>query len=264
MDNKRIRMVIELVVNEETLKEKDLTVKDVIEGVRFNEHDAIDGFEITTDIPGCDCCSDYFLFAGSVVSVEEIEAPKVNRLDRINAYKSNEAFLKATAEQKLQFETQDLIEQIQALKPRIDELIVTGNACKENGIEMTGQAFGGHEGYDTHQFYTNCWSHLVGFVGTRDSKITLLGIDAGGACGNWNFRTDGDKVYSVYGKETQGPSVDDMKKFLKKFDEFESSFYAYVDKVIEKQQKSVESVIAEATGRVKSNPSGVDEKELDL
>ena len=194
------------------------------------------------------------------VEVEEKNSSTRSRLDKINTYKSNEEFLKATAEQKLEKEAKSLVKQIKALKPRIDELIKTGNACVENGIKMTGQAYGGHEGYDTHQFYTNCWSHLVGFVGSRDSKITFLGIDAGGACGNWSFRTDGEKVYSIYGKETQGPSVDDMKKFLNKFDEFESSFYAYVDKVIEKQQKSVESVIEEANKRVKTESKSVVQK----
>ena len=47
-----------------------------------------------------------------------------------------------------------------------------------------------------------------------------------------------------------------MKKFLRKFDEFESSFYAYVDKVIEKQQKSVDSVIEEAKKRIKTEIKG--------
>lgn len=41
-------------------------------------------------------------------------------------------------------------------------------------------------------------------------------------------------------------------------------FYAYVDKVIEMQQKTVDSVIAKATGRVKSVPSGVDDKEMEM
>ncbi len=187
-----------------------------------------------------------------------------SRLEKINLYKKNNELLKANAEQKLQSEAQALIEQIRELKPRIDELIATGNACKENGIAMTGQEWGGHEGYDTHQFYTNSWSHLVGFVQNKDSEITFLGINAGGACGDWNFRTDGDRVFSSYGDKIKEPFIAHMKRFVDTFDEFETSFYAYVDKVIEKQQKSVEGVIAQAKDRVNETHFCVDDKDLDL
>ena len=82
-----------------------------------------------------------------------------------------------------------------------------------------------HEGYDTHQFITNCWSHLVGFVQNGKSAIFELGINAGGACGKWNFRTDGDKVYDVCGDERREASLEHMQKFINKFDEFETTLY---------------------------------------
>ena len=170
-----------------------------------------------------------------------------NRLDRLGAYKDNAAALKAAEEQKKQDKTQELIGKIKALKPRIDELIATGNACLESGIPMTGKAWGGHEGYDTHQFFTNSWSHLVGFVGRPGFQdfagITMLGINAGGACGSYDFRTDGVRVFSVNERnpmDVKGPDIGYMQRFLDRFDAFESAFYAYVDKELEKQEQEVE------------------------
>lgn len=113
-------------------------------------------------------------------------------------------------------------------------------------------------------FYTNSWSHLVGFV-DRD-PITLLGIDAGGACGDVDFRTNGvitfglnrnTMAHSSFGMEIykmdlefdmeimkirgwdgntktmviEKPSLYHMETFIKKFDEFEREFYAYIEKV---------------------------------
>ena len=73
MSNSKVKLVVEFAVKNEMLKEKGLSVEDVVEGIRFHEHDAIDGFEITTNIPGCDCASDFFLCAGTVVNKEIIK-----------------------------------------------------------------------------------------------------------------------------------------------------------------------------------------------
>ena len=71
---------------------------------------------------------------------------------------------------------------IKELKPRIDDLIKLANYAKGNGIDFNKRGWGGHEGYDTGMFCTNSWSHLVGFV--NRNPIKLLGIDAGGVCGD--------------------------------------------------------------------------------
>lgn len=122
--------------------------------------------------------------------------------------------------------------QIVALKPRIDEIIEVGNACLKHDIPLTGSAWGGHEGYDTHQFMTNSWSHLLGFVDAwengKKKPITQLGIKGGGYC-YYNLETDGITV-NVSGSETEHV----LKRFVEEFDEFESEFYKYVDKVTQK------------------------------
>lgn len=198
------------------------------------------------------------------VEVEEVKNTSRSRLDKINAYKGNEEFLKATAEQKVQDEASALVAQIRALKPRIDELLEVGNACLANGIPMEGKAFGGHEGYDTHQFITNGWSHLLGFVSDRELNtrkqlpFTKLGIHGGGAC-YYNLETDGVTV-DVSGKEANYV----LSRFVKEFEKFENEFFKYVDKVIEKQQGQVDKIIADAQGRVQDAPVGVGERELDI
>lgn len=119
---------------------------------------------------------------------------------------------------------------IKALRPRIADLIELGNYAKDNGIKLEGHSWGGHEGYDTHQFCTNSWSHLVGFV--LDKEITCLGIDNGGACGPIDFRTDGVDVWGENNKVScptrMIPCLEDIEYFLRKFDEFEESFINYI------------------------------------
>ena len=188
-----------------------------------------------------------------VPSISQEEKLSSNpRLASLRDYSKNEETLRIAAKRQQDEKRASLILKIRALAPRIDELIATGNACLQSKIPMTGQAFGIREGYDTNQFFTNSWSHLVGFVGNphlQPCHIEFLGINAGGACGVYNFRTNGVDVFSVHEKkpdDTIPPSIGDMERFLNSFEDFESSFYAYVDSVIDKQRKSVDKLISSA------------------
>ena len=129
-------------------------------------------------------------------------------------------------------------EQIRALKPRIDELLEVGNACKNNGIALTGREWGARESYDTHQFMTNSWSHLLGFVGDRDKDFTCLGIYGGGAC-DYNLATDGKTI------EVSGDVLYILQRFIREFDMFEAEFYKYVDKVVGKEATSSQMEVNE-------------------
>lgn len=145
----------------------------------------------------------------------------MSRLDNIKNYKAKleaEEVAKAN-EKEIRIEQYKKI--IRSFKPRIDELLKIGKACYESGIELSGSSWGGHEGYDTHQFFTNGWSHLTGFYGT---EFRYLGKAGGGAC-NWNLYTDGDKIV------TKGDEERVFKMFIEQFDEFETEFYKYVDRV---------------------------------
>lgn len=140
-------------------------------------------------------------------------------------------------ESELEIRASNAKKSIRNLKHRIDALIEIANYSRGKGMDFHGRTgFGGHEGYDVGTFYTNSWSHLVGFV--NDDEIKLLGITAGGACGDINFRTDGDKIYGQ-SKETGavvGPNLQHMEEFVKKFDIFESAFYGYIETICKKEK----------------------------
>ena len=155
----------------------------------------------------------------------------MGRIDNIEKFAQKRDYEQMEKEIAVQNQIEECKERIKVLKPRIDELLAVGNACMKNGIPLVGQAFGCREGYDTHQFMTNGWSHLLGFVRNFDQKqykdlpFTKLGIQGGGACW-YDLKTDGVTV-DVSGKE----SLHVLKRFVNEFDEFETEFYKYVDKV---------------------------------
>lgn len=123
--------------------------------------------------------------------------------------------------------------QIRELKPRIDELLAVGNACREHGIRLESHRWASGESYKTHQFISNGWSHLLGFIRNgsvyNNNPFKAVGIIGGGAC-DYNLVTDGEVV------EVTGDAVYVLKRFLKEFDAFERAFYSYVDSITEEQK----------------------------
>ena len=162
----------------------------------------------------------------------------MNRLDKIKMYKEDKdkkALDKVVEENKVYY---DLMGKITELYSRIDELIETANACIENGIEIDKYRKN-HSSYDDKYtcgtFVSNGITHRVGFIqnGYR-TTITHMGIVNGGACGSLDFYTDGINICSVHEdtKMVKKARIEDMKKFLKGFDEFEKAFYEYVDRIV--------------------------------
>lgn len=154
----------------------------------------------------------------------------MDRVNNILKYAQKKEIEKTEKEMAIATQIKEYKEKIKSLKPKIDELLLVGNACLENKIPLEGQAWGGHEGYDTHQFITNSWSHLLGFVNNYDRNtrkrlsFIKLGIHGGGAC-NFNLETDGIMI------DVSGDELYVLKKFVDKFDEFESEFYKYIDNI---------------------------------
>ena len=154
----------------------------------------------------------------------------MNRIDNIAKFAQKKENERITKEMETMKKIEEYKKTIKSFKPRIDELIMVGNACFEHGIALEGRAFGCREGYDTNQFITNSWSHLLGFVQTYDQKtrkkmpFAKLGIMGGGAC-NFNLETDGEAI------NVSGDVIYVLKKFVDNFDMFETEFYAYVDRV---------------------------------
>ena len=169
----------------------------------------------------------------------------MNRVDKIKAYKTQQE--ERAIQENIQKENtqQVLMQKVCALQPRIAELIETANACLANGIEIDryGKRFDHYyDRYEHGSFFTNGISHRVGFVkkGCASSSVQTvveMGINAGGACGHYNFRTDGKSVYSVNEDDSSdivSPNIHYMERFLQEFDTFETAFYNYVDNIIGK------------------------------
>lgn len=151
----------------------------------------------------------------------------MSRVDNIKRYAERREQAKIDSENLSAKRIEEYKTKIKELKPRIDELLAVGNACRENGIPLTGSSFGGHEGYDTHHFISNGWSHVTGFISEGPGKpFTRIGKVGGGAC-DWNLKTDGNAIF------VDGKIEYVLKMFLDEFDEFEAKFYEYVDDITE-------------------------------
>lgn len=144
---------------------------------------------------------------------------------------------KKIAEQKrIERETEEYKQKIRDLRPRIVNAIKVGNYALSNGIDLMKSGFGGHEGYDTGLFFSNGWSHVVGFLncGTYDAPHTNeMGIIKGGACGCIDFHTDGNDIYGydTSRKMCVEPLLSDMKTFVNRFNDFENAFFEYIKKI---------------------------------
>lgn len=155
----------------------------------------------------------------------------MNRIDNIAKFARKKEMERIIKETTVTHQIEEYKEKIKSFKPRIDELIAVGNACLEHDIPLKGNGFGCREAYDTNQFITNGWSHLLGFVYVYDQStrkpfpFTKLGIMGGGCC-DFDLRTDGVTV-DVSGKDI----LYVLKRFVDEFDEFETEFYKYVDRV---------------------------------
>lgn len=160
----------------------------------------------------------------TIITEEKSAGLTMSRIDNIKKFAQKKAEEKIDKEMEVIRQIKECKEKIKSFKPRIDGLIEVGNACLEHGIKLTGKAWDSYEGYDTHQFFTNSWSHLLGFVYDKN-EINCLGIFGGGFC-DYHLKTDGDFI------EVEGRSVlYVLKRFVNEFDEFETEFYKYVDKV---------------------------------
>ena len=132
-------------------------------------------------------------------------------LAKIEKAEGREAFLK---------------EKILGWSDRIQELIDTANACVKHGIKFY-HTFASNCDYDGDHFITDGCCHILGFEfnQNRPSAITRIGKAGGGAC-HFDVFTDG-KTITATGEDRLWA----LEKFVETFDEFETKFYAYVDRI---------------------------------
>lgn len=168
----------------------------------------------------------------------------MSRIDDIKQYALERDEAERIRQEKIQQRKQGYIDQIKAFGPRIKELIEVANACLENGVEINRQGKS-HSQYSDEwnnaTFCTNCITHKVGFVWQYKynnfiNKIETMGIDGGGANGEYYLRTNGDYLISRVGRgyEDKCNELDEyqLETFVKTFDEFETAFYKYVDSLL--------------------------------
>lgn len=143
----------------------------------------------------------------------------------------------------------EALRKIEKLKPRIEALIVLGNKCIDekidfpSSLETTKLGYG--SGYDTYDFCADGFYHHVGFMNCKKgcwyrgenkyNKIKYLGIENGGACGVYDFYTNGSVTFFKREEtgEVKEADLGNMKKFLKEFDKFEAAFCKWIDSLME-------------------------------
>lgn len=163
-----------------------------------------------------------------------------NRIEAMKKYREEE---NRKAEEKAKTEARELersIELVKRFKPRIEKLLETANECEKYGICIDKYGAGFNRSLDSWEkgtFVSNSISHKLGFIGYMTDKgkeYLMLGIKAGGACGCYDFITNGNLVLSEHEKTkaVSAPLQKHLKQFLQDFDKFESKFYEYVDGIV--------------------------------
>lgn len=175
----------------------------------------------------------------------------MSRIENIKQYAIERDAAKRIQEEQRQQRKQGYVDQIKAFGPRIKELIEVANACIENDVEINYQGKSDsqyHDEWNNATFCTNCSTHKVGFVWQyKDQKfinrIEAMGIDGGGANGEFYLRTNGDYLISRKGRsyEAECNELDEyqLETFVKTFDKFETAFYKYVDSLLPSMKNDV-------------------------
>lgn len=150
----------------------------------------------------------------------------MSRIDSIANFAQRRDAEVAAKIKKAEDREEFLKETILGWSDRIQELIDTANACVKNGIPIEHD-YASDRDYDHKYFVTDGCSHILGFEFNRHrpSSITRIGKEGGGYS-RYNVFTDG-KTITATGEDRLWA----LEKFVETFDEFETKFYAYVDRI---------------------------------
>ena len=160
-----------------------------------------------------------------IVDIED-DTNMNNRIDAIAAFAQRRdeeiANKKKQAEDREEFLKQTIL----GWHDRIQQLIDTANACVKHGIKFYHNSTSGCN-YDGNHFITDSWCHILGFEFNKchPSTITHIGKMGGGCC-HFDVYTDGKTI-----EATGDDRLWALERFVEDFDNFETKFYAYVDKV---------------------------------
>lgn len=155
----------------------------------------------------------------------------------------------AKIEQKKEIhrKAEDLISKWVAYGEDIENLIEIANHCRKYGIEIPDRNPNIHGSYScrvaadhgwgngSYGFFADGFYHHLGFVNPRNGeRIKELCIRAGGACGPWDFYTNGYEFWLKHEKTGEINSSDEriirpLKDFLGEIEQFKKAFYHWVD-----------------------------------
>lgn len=174
----------------------------------------------------------------------------MDRIAKIEAYaKARNEQMSQEAYNK-QAHVVELLNTVRSFAPRMKELMKVGISMYEKNIP-----FGplcnepGASDCDDRVFFSNGWSHKVGFIQAyringripeRTQHLPIgFGIIGGGCAGeNLTFNSDGELEWlnapfgqpaGVSGRPWSDSDTKHLEEFVAKFDKFEADFYEYVD-----------------------------------
>lgn len=133
-------------------------------------------------------------------------------------------------------ERETLEEKIHSLQSRIHTLIALADKCVDLGIKFPSENTTYKYGFDSSHprgFIADGISHYLGFynLGHKDTYLAILN---GGYNGPVDFLTNGTIITGRSNRTYDNGTLrsarnEDMKKFIKSFDEFESAFLKWID-----------------------------------
>lgn len=161
----------------------------------------------------------------------------MNRIQNIKTFAMEREAEKALEEANKQIELNMLAYQIECLWSRAKELIDVANACLENNIDFPHDKktrLNENGAYVVpYDFVSSGIDHHVGFGAFYDRPVTCRAFDIsyfnaiskrGGGYSEYELDLCNGKVY-YSGRDAKYA----MEKFLAEFDDFEASFYAWID-----------------------------------
>ena len=162
-----------------------------------------------------------------------LELQLQDRLNKIQQVKIKRDKEKAEKELNNADNRDKLLNKIKELSPRIKALITLANTCRVNNIQLSKSYFIQGYGKDEY-FFTDGYYHYLGFY--DETPITYIGIENGGACGNYDLRVnaDGNVLVTKHDYRYTVASIDninmnDLESFVKDFHAFEERFLNWID-----------------------------------
>ena len=228
-----------------TEKDYDATVKDIVERSGYwnefwlEDNPNRDGRDLKDILFGI-MTTEWLTERKTKTEMTELEIK--NRIDIIKNRAKKNIEEEQAARDAENRKIQGLADRIRDMSDRINTIIRLANACTQNGIKIPEseklsmrEDAGKEYGYP-YEFIAEGIRHHTGLIRTwadhKSGTYEYIGINNGGACGCYDFWTDGDNVWAVHEnnhKDKKAPRIKDMEKFLEEFPIFEKAFLNFID-----------------------------------